>query len=114
MKKLFATVLIILFPIIVSAWTISWDSLSGADGYQLSYGLVTDQVYTNLDMGSQTSQDLDALGLTKGERYEFYVQVYTGDPKSYSGESDHIRWTYPIDPQIIELPTNQKVIINIY
>jgi len=114
MKKLFLILAIILCASTASAWTISWDTVSGADGYQLSYGLVDTQVFTDLDMGTQTSQDLDSLGLIKGDRYEFYVRVYVGNPRSYSGESDHLRWTYPSDPKIIELPEDQKVIINIY
>ena len=114
MKKLFVILAIILCASYASAWTIHWDALPDADGYQLSYGLVTDQVYIKLDMHSLTMQDLDSLNLVKGERYEFYIQAYVGDPKSYSGESDHLRWTYPSDPKIIELPEDQKVIINIY
>ena len=114
MKKLFLILAMVFCASCVSAYTISWDAVDGADGYVLYYAPVDNWTLTELDTLQNTEVDLDALNLQKGTRYEFYVRLYVGDPKSYSGESDHLRWTYPEDPKIIELPEDQKVIINIY
>ena len=112
MKKLFLILAILFCAACANAWTISWDALDNADGYYLNYGLVNDQVFTNLDMGSQTSQNIDDLGLTRGERYEFFVKAHAGG--NSFGESDHLRWTYPSQPVIIDLPPEERIIINIH
>ena len=113
MKKLSLVTLMLLIPTLAIAWTIAWDYSDNADGYVLYWGEVGG-VFKDIDVGNVNSHDLDSLGLNKGTRYEFYLQAYTGDPKSFSGESDHPRWTMPHDPKIIELPEEQRVIINIY
>jgi len=113
MKKLFLILAMVFCASCVSAYTISWDAVSGAGGYQLYWSEIGGTV-NELDTMQNTEVDLDAIGLVKGTRYEFYVRLYVGDPRSYSGESDHLRWTYPADPAIIELPEDQRVIINIY
>jgi len=112
-KKLILILAIIFCASYVSAYTISWDAVPEAEGYQLYWSEIGGSV-NELDTMQNTSVDLDAIGLIRGTRYEFYVRLYVGDPRSYSGESDHLRWTYPEEPRIIELPEEQRVIINIY
>jgi hypothetical protein len=57
-----------------------------------------------------TIHDLDSMGLVEGTRYEFYIQGYVGNPRSISGESDHIRWTYPSAVIVIETMESPKAV----
>lgn len=97
-----------------SDWTLVWDASTGATGYEVSYKPVAATVYAVIDTGAATQLAMPAV-LTKGTRYEFFVRAYTGTgaTKSYSGESDHLRWTYPKDPIVVEMPAQpQQIIIN--
>ena len=45
-----------------------------------------------------------------GTRYEFYVIAHSQG--STSGESDHVRWTVPVNPIVVELPDSpQRLVI---
>ena len=110
MKKLLIAIAIVLLASPCFAWTLSWDAATGADGYRVSYFPAGTTPPTTIDT-TATSVDLDTLGLSTGVRYEFYVQGSKSG--SLSGESDHIRWTYPIPPTTIEMmgqPVN--IVIN--
>jgi len=102
MKRLLIVIAIVLIPSLCSAWTLSWTPMPEADGYRVSYGTVSN-TSSVIDVGNNAQLDLSTISLSKGTRYEFYVQAYKGSPKSYGGESDHIRWTYPQDPLVIEM-----------
>jgi hypothetical protein len=102
MKKLI--ILAIVFCASLSyGWDLTWDAIPNADGVVVYYKELSDATYQQMDVGNVTACTLDTMGLTQGVRYEFYLQAYSGDPRSYSGESDHIRWTYPSDPIVIEM-----------
>ena len=116
MKKLLIAIAIVLLASPCFAWTLSWDAATGADGYKVYYKPIPDTAYLEVDTGTTTSADLDALGLAEGVRYEIYVQAYantTGGGVAYSGDSDHLRWTYPSTPIVVDMlgqPVN--IVIN--
>ena len=105
MKKLLLTIAIVLLATPCMAWTLSWDSAgAGIAGYEVTYGPSPLSGGTANDVGVATSIDLDSLGLAVGTRYEFYVRAYdSATPHNFSTESDHIRWTYPEPPVVIEM-----------
>lgn len=82
------------------AWTLNWDTQTGVDGFTLYYNTVENGETSEIDVGDVNSYDLDSLGLIKGTRYEFWLTAYNAT--GHSAESDHLRWTYPKDPIIIE------------
>lgn len=94
---------LLLWALNVSAWQLSWDAVPEAEGYRVSYKQLVDTDYVSVDTGTNNSLNLDSLSLAEGTRYEFYVQGYAGTPQSFSGESNHIRWTYPSPPIIVEM-----------
>jgi len=102
LKSCFLAILLFLSLAMSSfAWQLTWDASTGTvDGYLLSYGIVGAGT-TEIDVGDVLVYDLDSLGLTIGERYEFFLKAHnvTGN----SGESDHLRWTAIGDPIIIEM-----------
>jgi hypothetical protein len=100
MKKLLIVIALLLAgcaPNAAEAWTLTWEAVPGAEGYRVTYDTTT------VDVGTNLSLDLDTLGLTEGQRYEVYVQGYAGTPPSYSAHSNHLRWTYPSAPVVIEM-----------
>jgi hypothetical protein len=111
MKKLII-IAILLFASTSFAWELRWDAVTGATGYRVSYRPVTSTVPGLEDVGNVTKWTIPTT-LTPGTRYEFWVQAYVGTTnKSYSGDSDHIRWTYPLPVQTIELPAApQRLVI---
>jgi len=113
MKKLLITIAIVLMASNCFAWTLTWVDDPMAEGYSVSYKALSDTDYTTVDVGDNNVVDFAPLSLVVGTRYEFYVQAYKGEPKSYSGHSDHLRWTYPADPIIIEyMAPPQNPVIN--
>jgi hypothetical protein len=112
MKKLLGIIFILslLFVGQVYAASLQWTASTGAAGYQVSYKTLAATTYTVVDVGNVVQWTIPTT-LVKGTRYEFFVNVYAGTPKSYSGDSDHIRWTMPRDPVIIELPEGPNTII---
>jgi hypothetical protein len=110
MKKLIVILSVLFFASFAHAWKVSWDASAGADGYYLYYKDLTAQDFIELDVGNVTERSLDDIGLIEGTRYEFYVQAYVGSPRSLSGESDHIRWTYPSAVIIIETMEAPKAV----
>lgn len=110
MKKLILVLLAILFAATANAWTLKWDAVTGVDGYTLFWKNLSATTFTEVDAGTSASYDLEPLNLVVGTRYEFYV---TANSKgSTSAESDHLRWTRPIDPIIVELPAMpQRLVI---
>ena len=110
MKKLITILAIVLFATTASAWTFSWDAVTGVDGYKAYWKDLAATSFTEVDVGTDTQLDLDALGLTVGTRYEFYVVAHSQG--STSAESNHLRWTRPVDPIVIELPAApQRMVI---
>lgn len=109
MKSFIYTVLLI-FALCVSvgADSLTWDNQDNTDGFVLYHHTAADPtVVSDLDIGDVNSYDLDTLGLNKGVRYGFFLRAYNS--AGSSPESDHIMWTYPFDPIIIETavaPTN--------
>lgn len=112
MKKLFIVLFILLFASTVMAWDISWDAVPNAEGYLVSYNDLATPLFIMVDdVGSATNRSLDDLGLIEGTRYEFWVNAYASG--STSGDSDHVRWTYPRPPLVIEtLGAPVSIIIN--
>jgi hypothetical protein len=109
-KLLIIALLLIAVPSGAADWTLQWNSSTGAAGYEVSYKTLAANTYTVADVATATSWVLPAT-LVKGTRYEFFVRAYTAAPKSYSGDSDHVRWTYPRDPLIVELPEQTGTVI---
>ena len=101
--------IVTLIPLSCFAWTLSWDALPSAESYNVEYS-VSPLTNPTVDNVTVTSYDIDALGLTPGTRYEFVVKACQGSPPQCFGESDHLRWTMPDDPVIVEMPPEQKVI----
>jgi hypothetical protein len=110
MKKLFLTLAIILLATTASAWTISFDAVPGVDGYKLFHKDLSATTFVETDIGNAVTYDLTPLGLAVGTRYELYVTAESQG--STSAESDHLRWTVPVTPIIIELPESpQRLVI---
>lgn len=119
MKKLLTILAVCLVGLLWSSfaigWTLNWTASSGAAGYQVSYKILAASTYTQVDAGNVVQWTIPST-LIKGTRYEFFIQAYVGTPRSYSGDSDHIRWTFPTDPVIIEVPYQSpptQIIINV-
>ena len=118
MKKLIiiASILAMAFASTAMAadpWKLAWAPEPNKDGVMLFWKAVSDTGFVSLDVGNVDEYELTPLPLVQDTRYEFYVQFYTGDPKSFGGASDTIRWTFPAPPIVIELsgrPT--QIIIN--
>ena len=112
MKKLLLIIAIlsIALPCTAADWSLKWDAVTGDAGYEVSYKTLAASTYTVSDVANVTSWIIPATFI-KGTRYEFYVRTYAGTPKSYSGDSDHIRWTYPATPAVIEMPANPTQLI---
>ena len=109
MKK-FIVLAILLSAVTAQAWTISWNPVAGVDGYTLYWKPLSATVFAVPDVGTSTTFDMEPLGLIDGTRYEFYVVAHSQG--STSAESDHIRWTKPADPVIVELPDSpQRLVI---
>lgn len=112
MKKLLCVLAVLAFAVPAFAgFNLEWQAAAGATGYRVSYKTLAATTYTQVDAGNVVSWPIPTT-LVKGTRYEFYVQAYTGTTtKSYSGDSDHLRWTYPADPTVIELPAAPSSLI---
>ena len=112
MKKTLLTILFILaIAFTANAWTLNQDASTGADGYSFYWKALDAADYTEIDVGMELVYDLGILNLVEGTRYEFFVTARSNG--SESDESDHIRWTMPSPPLIIEMPkAPQQVIIN--
>ena len=113
MKKLIVIIAILAMATAANAWTIAWNPDTAREGVMLYWKATTDPGYVSLDIGNVDAYDLAPLPLVPGTRYEFYVDAYAGEPRSFSGPSDLIRWTFPRPPITIEMmgqPT--QIIIN--
>jgi len=119
MKKLLLVIAIVLMASPCFAWTLSWDVATGADGYRVTWApspMVDGDPANQVDVGTALTFDLDSSGMLVGTRYEMFIQAYkntTGGGIAYSGHSDHLRWTYPTPPAIIEYqaPPQNPVIV---
>ena len=111
MKKLILVLLAIVFLAgTASAWTLKFDPVAGVDGYKLYHKPLSATNFIEVDIGTATSYDLAPLNLVIGTRYEFYVTAHSQG--STSAESDHVRWTVPVDPVVVELPSSpQRLVI---
>ena len=124
MKKLqsiLITIALVLLATPCFAWTLSWEAVSNADGYRVSYGEMPDPttappVFADADTGTNLLFNLDSAGFTVGTRYEMYIQAYAntdGGGIAYTGHSTHLRWTYPSPPGMIEyMAPPQNPVIN--
>jgi hypothetical protein len=111
MKKLIVFAILLFASTAMAAdWKLGWIASTGATGYEVSYKPLTATVWSANDVGNVTSWTMPTT-LVKGTRYEFFVRAYAGNPKSYSGDSDHIRWTYPADPVTVEMPAPPSSLI---
>ena len=109
MKKLFLVLAILAMAMTANAWTINWGAAVGADGYSVYWKALTDTDYIKVDVGTALGYDLEPLSLVTGTRYEFYITCHSNG--SESDESDHIRWTMPSPPVIVEMPEPPKQLI---
>ena len=110
MKKLITILAIVFFATTASAWTLSWDTVTGVDGYKVYWKNLSATAFTEVDVATDVQLDLDSLGLTVGTRYEFYIVAHSQG--STSAESDHLRWTVPVTPIVVELPDSpQRLVI---
>ncbi len=84
------------------AWELSWNASDGdPTGYNVFYCLLqTPDDVIKTDVGDVMVFELDDIGLLSETRYEFWVTAY--NVSGESSESDHLRWTYPKDPIVIE------------
>lgn len=106
MKKLIFTLAIVfgMASMAHAGWTLSWTGSTGASGYQVEWKTLAGTTFTPVDVGTATTWAIPATWV-KGTRYEMKVKAYVGTTtKSYSGDSDLLRWTYPQDPVVVELP----------
>ena len=117
MKKLFVLLFLtcLLFAGAVFAnpvlkWNIEYGE---PDGFILHYKALGDATYQtiNITPGTLREYDISQLGLVGGTRYELFL-VSTKDG-SQSGPSDILRYTYPREQQVIELPATQPINIQI-
>ena len=111
MKRIIIALLAIVFlATTASAWTLKFDPVTGVDGYKLYHKPLSATTFIEVDIGTATSYDLAPLNLVVGTRYEFYVIAHSEG--STSGESDHVRWTVPVNPIVVELPDSpQRLVI---
>jgi hypothetical protein len=111
MRKLALVLLaIVFFAGTASAWTISWNASTGVDGYKLFWKDLSATTFSEVDVGTDVSYDLTPLNLAVGTRYEFYLTAHSQG--STSAESDHLRWTVPVIPIVVELPDSpQRLVI---
>lgn len=108
--------MLIIFGVLFFVWflpssqaaTLNWDASTGTAGYLVSYKTLAATTYTVVDVGNVITWTIPT-SLIKGTRYEFFIQAYAGTPKSYWGESNHIRVTVPRDPIIIEIPEDVPI-----
>jgi hypothetical protein len=110
MKKLIVLSALLLISTTAFASQLLWSASVGATGYEVSYKPLAATEWVIVDIGNVTAWTTPAT-LVKGTRYEFFIRAYAGNPKSYSGDSDHIRWTVPTDPVIVEIPPAPSSII---
>ena len=108
MKKLIIVLAILAIAVCANAWTLSWDTDPMREGVILKYRAMGETSYTESDIGNVNEVELDSLSLVNGTRYEFILQGYAGTPRSLSGESDTLRWTYPSVPGVIEIMERPK------
>lgn len=85
-----------------SAWELSWKASDGdPTGYNVFYcSLQTSEDVIKTDVGNVLVFGLDDISLLPATRYEFWVTAY--NVSGESSESDHLRWTYPKAPIVIE------------
>lgn len=130
--KLFFTLIVLLaFPLMANAWTVSWDDTTGEDGYILKYkdypagydynnqapaSLIEDMSSANIVvLGTDISEyDFQSGTFTIDNRYVFFIQAtFQG---SIVGNSDYLCWTCPKQSDVIELEpqSGANITINIY
>ena len=113
MKKLLITIAIVLLATPCFAQTISWNALTGAEGYAVYFKPISNTTFTEVDVGNVTTVNLGDIGCAVGIRYEIYARAYLNTPPTYYGESDHFIWTYPSVPATVVLQPDEKIILTI-
>ena len=111
MKKLILVLLAIVFlTTAASAWTLRWDAVTGVDGYTMFWKDLSETAFSEVNVQNNVEYDLTPLNLAVGTRYEFYLTAHSQG--STSAESDHLRWTVPVTPIVVELPDSpQRLVI---
>jgi len=110
MKRVIIVLAILVMAVTANAWTIKWDAVTGVDGYKLYWKDLSATAFAEVDVGTNVEYDLTPLNLAVGIRYEFYLTAHSQG--STSAESDHLRWTVPVNPVVVELPDSpQRLVI---
>jgi len=94
--------------------TLRWDVQNGEpDGFILSFKELSATIWNSVAIvpGTLREYDLGALNLQQGVRYEFFLQAT--ESGSQSAESDHLRYTMPSEPQVVEIPAEARIVIEI-
>ena len=115
MKRLSLLIVILVMILCCStawAYQLKWDASTGAAGYEISYKTLAATTWTTADAGALLTWVIPVT-LVKGTRYEFKARAYVGPvaTRSYSGDSDILRWTIPLDSAVIEYPDAPRQVI---
>jgi len=112
MRKL--TLLAILAMVLclgTGAWasTLTWNASAGATGYTIYYKTLASTTWTEVDVLNVTTWTIPA-SLPAGVRHCFKARAYVGPvaTRSFSGDSDEIRYTIPGPTVVVELPESPK------
>jgi hypothetical protein len=114
MKRL--TILIILAMVLCCsvAWaaTVTWNASVGASGYEIQWRALGAPTWTAVDAGNVLTWTTPTSWVA-GTRYEIKARAYTGPvaTRSFSGDSDTLRWTLEPSSVIVELPSSPRQMI---
>jgi hypothetical protein len=114
MKKLILLTILMVLCLGTAAWaaTVTWNASVGASGYEIQWRALGAPTWTSVDAGNVLTWTTPASWVA-GTRYEIKARAYTGPvaTRSYSGDSDTLRWTLEPASVIVELPSSPKQMI---